>query len=216
MTIRTVLTGLLTIAALNTDELHAQCLRRPVPSFYPTQSFPVHRTQLIAQPILPQEIAPDPDSIRFGACEHVPYLTAKLEFLLNDLCLDLYYNYSHNVEFQATYTETYSLLQTAKTLRVSAHRLNAVTAQRQLAGADALLKHICDCVMPWTRIHRRQVGLGGMQTRMKMVEETLCCLMKDIGVAPTPGLDQAPPPPTPIPHAPPAAPAPLSVPTRFR
>ena len=216
MTIRTVLSGLLTIAAFSTSQLHAQCLRRPVPSFHPSLSFSLQQTRLVSQPILQQEIAPDPNSIHFGACEHVPYLTAKLEFLLNNLCLDLYYNYSHNQDFHATYTEAWSLLQTARTLRVSAHRLDPITAQKQLAGADALLNHVCDCVMPWTRIHRRQVGSGGMQTKMKMVEETLCCLMKDLGVAPTPALDQAPPPPTPIPQGPRIAPAALQLPTLLR
>lgn len=140
------------------------------------------------------QVAPRPEAITFGACSHVDDLAARLEVLLNELCLDMYYNYSHNVDFHATYTEAYTLYQTTRYIHASEHNFNRDEVIRQLGGADALFHHIQDDVRGWTRIPRRQIGTLGIIAKMDLAEDTLHHLMEDVGVQATPGLEEPPAP----------------------
>lgn len=153
-----------------------------------------------------QQVAPTPQEITFGGFGHVDDLAQRFEYLMNDLCLDLYYNYSHNPGFQETYSEAYSLLEAAKFIHAAEHANDRDAISRKLGGADALFHHVEDDVRSWSRIHRRQVGTLGILSKMEMAESVLHHLMQDVGVkpelpqqAPAPGVggpDIAPPPST--------------------
>jgi len=188
------LAGLLISSSAN-----AQCRRtRPV-IIDPVRSIhhghyeaDLYRTVLRPAPVL--EVPPSPSEIHFGACEHVDELAAELEVLMNELCLDLYYNYSHNPGFQETYAEAYSLYQTARFIHAAEHNFDRVTVQRQLGGADALFHHVQDDVRGWTRIPRRQIGALGIIAKINFAEEALHHLMDDVGVSALPIREEPPVP----------------------
>ena len=152
------------------------------------------------------QAAPTPQEITFGGFGHVDDLAQRLELLLNDLCLDLYYNYSHNPGFRETYSEAYSLLETAKYIHAAEHANDRDAISRKLGGADALFHHVEDDVRGWSRVHHRQIGTLGILSKMEMTESVLHHLMEDVGVqqavpeqAPVPGVggpELAPPPST--------------------
>ncbi len=115
---------------------------------------------------------------------HVEDLAQRLEFLLNDLCLDLYYNYSHNPGFQETYSEAYALLETAKYIHAADHANDRDAISRKLGGVDALCYHVEGDVLGWSRVHRRHIGTLGILSKMEMTESVLHHLMEDVGVQP--------------------------------
>lgn len=139
-------------------------------------------------------LAPLPTNVSFGAYSHVDELASRLEILMNELCLDMYYNHSHNPGFQETYSEAYSLYQTAKYIHASEHHYNREAIRSQLSGADALFHHIQDDVRGWSRASNRQIGTLGILTKMEMTEETIHHLMEDLGVSATPALEEPPVP----------------------
>ncbi len=127
-------------------------------------------------------VAPTPEQITFGSFGHVDDLAVRLETLMNDLCLDLYYNYSHNPGFHETYAEAYTLLETAKYIHDAEHHNDRDAIRARLGGADALFHHVQEDFQGWSRIHRRQIGTMGILTKMEMAEATLHHLMNDVGV----------------------------------
>lgn len=195
-------------ALLMTASASAQCYRSSSvvlrPSYRPWVAPQVTYRRHLINPLAPTlETAPDPAAIQFGACSSVDAFASRLEILMNEICLDLYYNYTHNIDFHATYTEAYTLYQMARSIHASVHNFDREAVCQQLDGADALFHHIEDDVCDWTRIHRRQVGTLGLRAKMDLAEEALHCLMKDVGVHVTPGLQEAPAPGSlPLPAAP--------------
>jgi len=147
------------------------------------------------------ELPPTPDVAGYGEFSHVDELAAQLERLMNELCLDLHYNYSHNPGFHETYAEAYSLFQTAQFIHASEHNYDRGAIQSRIGGADALMHHIQDDVNGWSRVPHRQIGTLGMVTKLEMIEDTLHHLMQDVGVSLTTGLE-IPPPPAIVPVAP--------------
>lgn len=140
------------------------------------------------------EVPPAPSDIAFGGFTHTDELAVQLEILMNELCLDLYYNYSHNPGFQETYAEAYSLFQTAQYIHAAEHNYDRATVVQRLGGADALLHHIEDDVRGWTRFPRRQIGTLGLVTKLERSVDTLHHLMEDVGVSLTTGLELPPAP----------------------
>lgn len=208
MTIQRLLLCGLAGMMMNTTA-NAQCSRvRPIytPPIYSPPSYghhnPHHARDLFHNPYrtaaLP-ELAPAPEHIQFGGFGHVDQLAARLEVLMNELCLDLYYNYSHNPGFQATYAEAYSLYNTAKFIHAAEHNYDRTSIQQSLGGVDALFHHVQDDVRGWTRNPRRQIGTLGIITKINLAEETLHHLMDDVGVSSLPGREE---PPAPIGGAP--------------
>lgn len=201
---KTVLLGVAGLMMAVTSTADAQCsrslrYRRPIVHSYHS----VHVTPHIAyrpqvhvaaypQPALLQPLP----SVAFGSCSHVDALASRLEVLMNQLCLDLYYNYSHNPGFQETYAEAYGLYQIAQTIHAAEHNFDRATVQNQLAGADGLFHQIQGDVIGWSRIPRRQIGTLGIQTKMEMAEDTLHHLMEDVGVTVAPALEVPPVPGT--------------------
>ncbi|HIE95580.1 MAG TPA: hypothetical protein EYG03_21240 [Planctomycetes bacterium] len=166
-------------------------------------TYPISQTSY-SSPHHPQtvELPPNPAGISFGEFSHVDVLAARLEVLMNELCLDLYYNYSQNPDFHATYSEAYALYQTTRYIHAAEHNYDRETVRQRLGGADALFHHIQDDVRGWRRVSRRQIGTLGIATKLEMAEQTLHHLMEDVGVAVTPGLEE-PPTPTSLPVVPP-------------
>ena len=154
--------------------------------------------------------APQPVQVQFGGFAHVEDLAGRLDILINELLLDLHYNYSHNHDFRSVYAEGYQLLQNAKFMHAAEHVNDRAAIQSKLNGMDSLFHHIQDEVRGWRRDHHRQVGTLGVPSKMDMIESTLHHLMNDAGVrhAQVQG-GQAPPPGGGIGQAPaPRAPAP--------
>ncbi|MDG1895671.1 MAG: hypothetical protein P8J37_12255 [Fuerstiella sp.] len=159
----------------------------------------VHHPQTVEAP-------PSPAAVSFGGFPHVDELAARLEVLMNQICLDLYYNYSLNPDFHATYTEAYSLYQTTRYIHAAEHNYDRETVRQRLGGADALFHHIRDDVRGWHRVSRRQNGPLGIVAKLEMAEETLHHLMEDVGVSVSPGLEEPP-----VPKNLPVVPAPLTL-----
>jgi hypothetical protein len=141
-----------------------------------------------------------PVEIEFGGYAHVDDLSARLERMVNALCLDLHHNYRHNKGFAATYREAYEMLSTAKYIHAKEHQGDRAEVSRRLVAMDEMFHHVQDDVKGWSRRQRRQVGQGGVQTKLAAVEATLHHLMHDVGVGengggsmPSPG-EAAPPP----------------------
>lgn len=156
------------------------------------------------------QVPPTPQEITFGGYGHVDDLAQRLELLMNELCLDLYYNYSHNPGFHETYSEAYSLLETSRFIHAAEHANDRDAISRKLGGADALFHHVEDDVRGWSRIHHRQIGTLGIVRKMEMAESVLHHLMEDVGVKPEIP-EVAPAPET---RGPELAPPPITFPSR--
>lgn len=139
-------------------------------------------------------VAPRPEVMSFGGFSHVDDLAVELEELSNQLCIDLYYNYSHNPGFRETYTEAYQIYEVAKYIHDAEHNYDRAEIRRRLGGLDSLFHHVEDDVRSWTRIHHRQVGHLGIIAKMEAMEEALHHLMNDVGVQLSPAITEAPVP----------------------
>ncbi len=155
-----------------------------------------------------------PEEIAFGSCSHIDDLALRLETMANELCLDLFYNYSHNFEFHVTYAEAYQVLEVARFIHDAEHLEDRDAMRSRLGGLDELFHHIQDDVRGWTRHHRRQIGHLGILSKMDLMEATLHHLMHDVGVSlgSVPG-EQAPPP---VGSEPEQAPLPATLPTALK
>jgi len=152
-----------------------------------------------------QHAVAKPAIMQFGGFTQYADLSGRLETLVNDLLLDLHYNYPHNPGFAATYREGYQLLGVAKYIHNAKHNNDRAAMRSQLTGADQLLHHIRDDVRGWTRINHHRVGRLGINAKIALAEATLHHLMNDVGVSAS---GQAPAPIAPAP-APIAAPVPV-------
>lgn len=157
-----------------------------------------------------------PQEIRFGGFSHVDDLAIRLEDMANQLCLDLYYNYSHNFEFRVTYGEAYQVLEVARFIHDAEHHEDRDAIRSRLQGLDDLFHHVQDDVRGWSRHHHRQIGTLGILSKMDVLEDTLHHLMNDVGVHLAPGVDEEAPRPDEHDHEEEQAPVPLSLPTAFR
>jgi hypothetical protein len=114
-----------------------------------------------------------------------------LERLANELCLDLHYNYRHNPAYANIYRLAYQILGTAKFIRAEANQTNRDEVARRLDGIDVMFHQVEDAVKGWSRRQNRQIGQGGVQTKLDLVESTLHHLMHDVGVAGAHGAPQS-------------------------
>jgi hypothetical protein len=148
-------------------------------------------------------VAAKPVEIDFGGYAHVDDLAGRLERQMNQLCLDLHYNYQHNADFAATYREAYQILETAKYIHDKEHQGDRDEVARRLDEVDGLFHHVEADVADWSRRQKRQIGLGGAKAKLEAVEATLHHLMHDVGVSgdheppalPPPSREEVAPPP---------------------
>jgi hypothetical protein len=127
-------------------------------------------------------VAARPVQIEFGAYSHIDDLSGRLERLANQLCLDLHYNYKHNPGFPQTYRAAYQILDTAKYIHVKEHQGDRAEVARRLNDVDGMFHHVQTQIPGWSRRQFRQIGQGGVQTKLQQVEATLHHLMHDVGV----------------------------------
>lgn len=123
-----------------------------------------------------------PVAIKFGSYARMDDLTARLERLANDLCLDLHYNYRHNRGFRGTYREAYEILETAKYIHDKEHQGDRAEVARRLNELDGLFHHVQDDIQGWSRRNVRQVGQSGARAKLDLIESTLHHLMNTVGV----------------------------------
>jgi hypothetical protein len=123
-----------------------------------------------------------PVAIKFGSYARIDDLTARMERLANDLCLDLHYNYRHNRGFAATYREAYEILETAKYIHDKEHQGDRAEVARRLDQLDGLFHHVQDDVQGWSRRNVRQIGQSGARAKLDLIESTLHHLMHTVGV----------------------------------
>lgn len=174
---------------------------------YATGQYYVRGGQYYYSPqVSSQHVTARPVMLPFGGFTQYSDLSGRLETLVNEILLDLHYNYSHNRGFAETYREAYQLLGVAKFIHAAEHNNDREAMRSKLLGTDQLFHHIQDDVRGWTRIHHRQIGSLGIVSKMDLAEATLHHLMNDVGVsesaqapqpgaAPAPRVEQAPPPP---------------------
>lgn len=205
---RTVLLSLAGLLVISAPTASAQCsrsIRYSVPAWsYHGPQIPHIAHRPIINPIVPNLAQPLTDPrlwayqplprVTFGGCTHIDDLAHRLEIVMNELCLDLYYNYSHNPGFQVTYAEAYELFQLARGIHAAQHHPDRATLQSQLAGTDHLFHHVRDDVRGWTRNPRRQVGSRGIMAKIEMADAILHRLMEDVGVRIDPVLESPPAP----------------------
>jgi hypothetical protein len=153
--------------------------------YYVPQTYRTRSRAYIAAEALPLE---------FGGYGHVDDLAGRLEREANQLCLDMHYNYRHNPNFAATYREAYQILTIAKYVHDKEHQGDRAEVARRLDEVDGLFHHVQDDVARWSRRHKRQIGQGGLKSKLQTVEATLHHLMYDVGVKGAHGAPDLPPP----------------------
>lgn len=127
----------------------------------------------------------EPEVVRFGSFSHVDDLVSRLEEMMNELCLDLHYNYSHNRGFKETYSEAYEILEMVQLIHDDEHRLDRDAIRSRLSHLDQDFHHIQDDVKTWHRHANRQIGTAGIHSKMDIIESTIHHLMHDVGVHPS-------------------------------
>jgi len=150
-------------------------------------------------------VAAEAVQIEFGGYAHVDDLSGRLERLVNELCLDLHYNYRHNQGFAETYRVAYEILKTAKYIHDKEHQGDRAEVARRLEVADGQFHQVQKDVARWSRRNRRQIGQGGAQTKLQPIEATLHYLMHDVGVTGSHGASESAAAPTDVEVAPPPA-----------
>jgi hypothetical protein len=164
-------------------------------------------------------VAAKPVQIEFGGYAHVDDLAGRFERLMNQLCLDLHYNYRHNPGFPETYRAAYHVLDTAKYIHDKEHQGDREEVARRLDEVDGLFHQVQDEVRRWSRQQYRQIGQAGVQTKLDSVEATLHHLMNDVGVsgahgapeaAPASSVNEVAPPPEPAGSVPVSLPPPAN------
>lgn len=198
---KTVLFGLTFLTLI--PAASAQCRRSSMPAFHDSNSVQqVTRYQKFAvvQQQIPvrQEIhvAHPPIAVvscQAGQCSPLTELAGRFETLMHEACLDLFYNYGHEVHFKATYGDVYRLFQIARQLH-NAQGISEHALQQQLAEADGLLHHIQSTVSSMSAVRRRQVGIYDMGARLEQIELVLHQILQDTGVTVNHGLEEPPTP----------------------
>lgn len=148
---------------------------------------PVHDNTSVLQP------ATKPGSCQAGHCSRMTDLAGRFELLTHEACLDLYHNYSHEPQFQATYGDVYRVFRIARQLHATPD-IPEQALQQQLAEADGLLHHIQNTVTSMSAARRRQVGIYDMNARLEQVEIVLHQLLENAGVTLNSGLEEPPAP----------------------
>jgi hypothetical protein len=153
--------------------------------YYVPQTFVTRTRSYVAAEAVP---------LAFGGYSHVDDLAGRLEREANQLCLDLHYNYRHNPDFAATYREAYQILTTARYIHDREHQGERDEVARRLDEVDRVFHHVQEDVTGWSRRQKRQIGQGGVQAKLQMVEATLHHLLHDVGVEGSHGAPDLPPP----------------------
>ena len=122
-----------------------------------------------------------PVAIEFGGFVHTEEFGQLLPAVINDLCLDMHYNYSQNPTFAATYRDAYEMLNIAKSLQQALPSNNRDAVKQHLLAIDPLMHRVESQTIGWTRNHARQFGELGLVAKQEMVSDILHHMMYDAG-----------------------------------
>ncbi len=125
-----------------------------------------------------------PVAVEFGSGRHLPELADRLEFLANEYCLELHYNYQQNRGFDDVYYDAYDFLQAAKFIRVKENQQDREAIRRSAKKIDNLFHHIQEDVSRFKRQERRPIGERGIQSKTEVLQSVLHHLLYDLGVKP--------------------------------
>lgn len=169
--------------------------------YTPTPVVRVVATQPVQIPVVQQQV-----QLQYGGFARHDDLSGRLNAALNELCLDLHYNYQHNTDYAHTYREAYGVLQLAKSIHAKEHQGDREAIQRTVGTLDEQFHHVQEELAQWTRQARRPIGTGDVMQKVSAAEALMHHLCYDIGVKPhdTDG-EQAPPPAGGLEQAPPPA-----------
>lgn len=125
--------------------------------------------------------------VEYGGFSHIDELACRLESLANSFCLEIYYNYDRNRDFDDTYREAYEILEIAKYIHEEEHHGHRDEIARELGGLDRLFHHVEDDVAHWrpNRGHHHHHGhLSKKDQLLEEMESVIHHLMHDVGVKP--------------------------------
>lgn len=124
-----------------------------------------------------------PVEVQFGEFAYTDQLSEVLTTVLNDLCLDMHYNYQQNANFAAAYREAYAALTEAKGLRDAQQSDDRDSIKQRLKITDSLLHSLEPQVQGWTRTHQKQIGEAGMLTKLEIAGDVTHHMMYDAGIS---------------------------------
>lgn len=152
-------------------------------------------------------VVQQPVELKYGTFARCDDLAGRLERELNQMCLELHYNYGHNSGFAHTYREAYGLLQSAKQIHQLEHQGNRDAIRASVGQLDEGFHHVQEEMASFSRQATRPIGSGDLGEEVSAAEAILHHLCYDVGVKPhDAGEEQAPPPGGGLEQAPPPRP----------
>lgn len=169
--------------------------------YTPTPVVRVVSSQPVQIPVVQQ-----PVQVQYGGFARCDDLSGRLETALNELCLDLHYNYQHNTGYAHAYREVYGTMQLAKYIHGKEHQGDRETIRGTVGKLDEQFHHVQEELAQWTRQVQRPIGAGDALQKMSATEAVMHHLCYDVGVKPHDNNGEQAPPPAGIEQAPPPAP----------
>ncbi len=124
------------------------------------------------------------EELRFGGRGHMDDLSERLEAMVNETCLDMHYNYSHNRDYKQTYADAYKILEDAKWIHNRSNYSNNGEMRRRLMRMDDQIHEVEGDVRGWRSSNRRDYGEVSLNSRLRLIEATIHHLMYDAGIDP--------------------------------
>lgn len=144
-----------------------------------------------------------PTAVPFGGHTRFEDLSGRLETMINEVCLDLHYNYSHNPGFAEAYQEAYGMLQQAKALHAAEHAQDRNYLRTTVQSLDALMHHVSGEALQFSPQFTKRIGAYSLPDKLAQVESTVHHLMHDVGIEPHAEANEVAPPPGAVEQAPP-------------
>ena len=135
----------------------------------------------VSQPVVKPVVIKGPP---FGTCSNIDPLVHQLEDAVNELLLDMHYNYCDNPKFDSAYKKTYRLLVAAQEVHDAGEKNQRKRIRRALKGLDALTCQLQEEFKSWTCQPQYRCGIGTLRQKLSTVQWILLDLMHDAGVEP--------------------------------
>lgn len=123
-----------------------------------------------------------PVQLQFGGFVYAEQLAQTLPVVVNDLCLDMHYNYRGAHNFDSTYRTAYGLLTETKSLRQAQQENNRDAVKHHLVNVDQLLHQVNEQTRGWVRNQQRQIGEMGLITKLEISGNIIHHMMYDVGL----------------------------------
>lgn len=124
-----------------------------------------------------------PVPVQFGGYAYVAELSPVLPVVINDLCLDMHYNYQGPANHAEAYRNAYAMLTASKAVPQSHEAGDREGVKRNLQEVDRLMHLLEEQTDGWQRNHRKQVGELGLLTKMEIASDMTHHLLYDVGVS---------------------------------